>query len=496
MVSRPLAWALVVTALVTAFRMTGTVDSDVAWQLWIAQRIRAGAWLYRDIVEVNPPLWFWMALPVDGLAHLFRLRIEAALVLSIGVVTALSLSATGRLLDHIAPPLRALLLSYAAFMLMAMPWVHVGQREQIVLIGTLPYAALIAARREGRPVPTALAVLIGVGAALGFSLKHYFLVVPALLELWLLAGRGRAWRLLRPEVVALVATGALYGAAILIWARDFLTSTVPLVRLSYGTLGAPSLGYLLRPFALLGLATLAVAAANECLLAKSRAPFASSLLIAASAFALIYFVQFKGWTYHAIPLLGCASIALAASLAESGEPRWPLRLIAPALLILPLLLALGEQRNPSLPNADLQEAVSGLSPGETVGFLAVETAVPWSITLQHRLRYPSRYMGYWMLNAVVANERRGGADPRLTQLGRQIIGDTIVDFRCTPPRRIIAARPRPGERGFDILNFFLRNPQFAELLSHYRVRSRTSVETYDLVAPWPRPAPSRCRPGT
>ena len=41
--------------------------SDVAWQLWIARRMHAGANLYRDIIETNPPLWFWMALPVDRL---------------------------------------------------------------------------------------------------------------------------------------------------------------------------------------------------------------------------------------------------------------------------------------------------------------------------------------------------------------------------------------------------------------------------------------------
>ena len=64
--ARPLWLALAVTALVTVCRMAGTVDSDVAWQLWIAGRIHAGAHLYTDIVEVNPPLWFWMALPVDS----------------------------------------------------------------------------------------------------------------------------------------------------------------------------------------------------------------------------------------------------------------------------------------------------------------------------------------------------------------------------------------------------------------------------------------------
>src|SRR4029079_13153061 len=76
--------ALAVTAIMTVVRLGGTVDSDVAWQLWIAGRLHAGAHLYRAIIEVNPPLCFWMALPIDRAATLFGLRIEAVLTVAIG----------------------------------------------------------------------------------------------------------------------------------------------------------------------------------------------------------------------------------------------------------------------------------------------------------------------------------------------------------------------------------------------------------------------------
>jgi hypothetical protein len=225
---------------------------------------------------------------------------------------------------------------------------------------------------------------------------------------------------------------------------------------------------------------------------SESAPLTAALLITASAFAVVYFIQAKGWIYHTIPLVGCASLALAALLAESTAPMRGLRVLAPAVLAFPLCLAATEQLNPALPSPDLKNAVSGLQPGDTVGFLAAETAVPWSVTYQRRLRYPSRYMGFWMLNAIVANELRGSPDARLTALGRQVTAQTVQDFTCTPPKRIIVPRPRPGEDVFDILPFFLRDPQFAALLSHYKVRSRTSVETYELAFPLPTP-PGACR---
>src|SRR5947209_13249093 len=121
MASRPLGVALLVTALVTALRVTGTVDSDVAWQLWIAGRIHAGATLYRDIIETNPPLWFWMALPVDRAATILHLRGETVLIVGIGSLVGLSLAATSRLLPQITALRRSLLLAYCALALAAMP---------------------------------------------------------------------------------------------------------------------------------------------------------------------------------------------------------------------------------------------------------------------------------------------------------------------------------------------------------------------------------------
>jgi len=164
-------------------------------------------------------------------------------------------------------------------------------------------------------------------------------------------------------------------------------------------------------------------------------------------------------------------------------------------LCFPVLLAAQENWREPGPSPELVGAVEGLQPGDTVGFIATDPALSWTLTLQRGLRYPSRYMGFWMMRAIVQNEVQGGPDTRLTALGRTVVSETVVDFRCLPPRRVIVARPRPGEDGFDILPFFLRDPQFAALLSHYRLRGRTSLASYELVSPLEPPIPSTCRAG-
>ncbi|MFL6772040.1 MAG: hypothetical protein ACJ8E4_10035, partial [Sphingomicrobium sp.] len=102
--------------------------------------------------------------------------------------------------------------------------------------------------------------------------------------------------------------------------------------------------------------------------------------------------------------------------------------------------------------------------------------------------------GFWMMHAILSDERLGIGNPQIAVLGDHIRTETVADFACIPPKRIIVWRPPRGENGLDILPYFLREPSFAALLSHYRLRSRTSLETYEFVSPLPRPT-SPCRAG-
>jgi hypothetical protein len=485
LIARPLTVALSLVAAIILVRAAGSVGSDVSWQLWIGHQLNGGVVLYKDIIETNPPLWFWMGMPVDWLAGQIHARSDHVLILIIGGLAALSLAATDRLLSDVAAPRRSLLLGYATFILVLMPWLQTGQREQIVLIGTLPYAALICARRTGRPVDRRIAFVIGASAAFGFALKHYFLLVPMFLEIWLILGLRKAWRPFRSETLAIVAVGTTYAVALAVFEGNYLAVALPLILLAYGVTGAEHLVDLFQPAVLTSLAILALLAARIKTLRAKETGFAAAMAVAAVGFAGAYFLQAKGWNYHAVPLLGCTAIAFAALLCSGLRQPRIIALAAPALLCLPFWISaqqVGQDREEEM---DVRKAVNGLRAGESVGFIGSDPALGWPVTLQRGFRYPSRYNGFWMMRAVVRNEIAGSPDPRLAELGRQVVRETVLDFRCAPPKRIIVARPKPrAESGeFDILAFFQRDPDFARLLTHYRPIDRTTVQTFALVSP-------------
>ena len=183
---RPGAIVRIAIVALALWLLRTPLGSDVSWQLWIAGRLRHGALLYRDILEVNPPLWFWLAVPVDALAEALAVRPEPVLVLAFAAATLASLEATHRLLAPLTEEARTGFLLMAALALLALPRFDFGQREQIALIAALPWAVLAAARRQGDAVPRMLAIGIGIGSAIGFALKPHFLLAPLLVELWLI----------------------------------------------------------------------------------------------------------------------------------------------------------------------------------------------------------------------------------------------------------------------------------------------------------------------
>jgi len=484
----PLAVVLLLVVAAGALLWNAELVNDVAWQLWVARQLAHGITLYTDIIEVNPPLWFWAAIPIVDLAQMLGVssyHILIPCVLAFDIVALLLVRRLCRDLQSGA----LIVLGFPVITLFAFLDVF-GQREHLTLIAIVPYLVLTARRADGLATGKTIAIACGVLAGFGIALKPYFLLVPVALEILLLVRTRRVS--LRPEIIALGALLIGYALSALVFASAYFLTIVPMMTLAYHGYNQPILDQLHQPVV-----------AMACLMLLSlalhgwpRSSVAQAALVAGLAFLAAYLLQGKGWRYHGVPAMGCFALAI---LAEAERFRWraalltqrmALVLIAPAILclVLPVVQA-GRRDN----RANALLATRDLKAGDVVGVLSTSGGRYWPIPEERHFIWPSRYMTYWMLIDAIDASRAGSHDPALATLIHDVRRDAVDDLACHPPRRILEDRYNVPFLKTGLVQFLSADSDFADLMRAYR-RGADYGEfaTYDLVGQIAY-RPARCR---
>lgn len=436
---------------------SGPLVNDVGWQLWIGRQMNGGAALYRDILEVNPPLWFWIGAGIERLSSVTGMAGERWLALAFLIYAAVSLLLTLRLIDERRGQWAAVLALVASLFLTS-PYAHL-QREQFLLMAVLPYVALAARRAEGKAVPRGLAIAVGLLAAPGLALKHHFLLFPALIEVWLTWRRRRVE--VRPEHLALVFAAIAYAAAVLLLAPAYLVTMLPLLRAGYHGYN-PSLWTLLfQPGIVVALFALAAAALGW----KRLGALEKAAAVGTAAFVLVFVVQGKNFHYQAIPALGLALVTLLLLLLakESGSGRLLAGVGLLATLIVPWKA--GQARYDQF----FLEAVRNVRAGEGVVMLSPSQALSWPAVYERGLRWDARTMGLWMVLSPWAAEKDGSNDPRMVALGQTVRREMAAEIACKRPAMVVVDRFYDEDApGGDVLAWFMAEPRFEGALAGYR----------------------------
>ena len=431
----------------------GPLINDVGWQMWIGRRMSEGASLYRDILEINPPLWFWLG---EGLVRAGAATGNAPSSLLVALIGGTALAALQLVRLAGVPRLDRLLLSLGLVLTLFLtaPFA-LGQREQYVLVSTLPYVVLLAARMEGRHVPTGAVAAIALLAASGIALKQYFLLLPALLELWLIVRRRTVS--IRLEHGVLVLAGAAYLAAILLLTPDYLRVMVPLIRTAYGGFDMPLIALIGNP------AILVVGAASGLLLLGRPGALGQAAGIAAAAFAAAFIVQAKNFPYQAIPALGFA-IGSALLAARRSEGRRPALL----LLIVIACAAIPWWGGGGRSDQRVAEATADLPRGSAIMVLTSSGAAAWPLVEERGFTWHSPHMMLWMLAPYWQDELTGAPDRKRKQLADAVRLQVARELACQPPARLLVDRRYDALLpGLGVLGWFRREPAFAAALTAY-----------------------------
>jgi hypothetical protein len=348
------AWALAAAscAVFGVFALTYPLNHDVGSYLHIARVMLEGETLYTTFIEVNPPLYAYLAMLPVQLAAGLDLSAVRLMQISILTVSLAAVAWSGVLAgagdgdSRLRGPLAALALGLPV---LGLAGVDFGQREHLMVVLTAPYLVLAARRGLGRPAGRAAALAAGLLAGVGFSLKPHFVVLWLAIELVLLVRSKAGLRsVLRAETIAVVGFFVAYAGFVLLVHPEYL----PLLWKA-GPLYADYLSVdRLRLFGnrysvLLGATVFAVLVYVPSRAAK---PLVSVLLLAAGLAFLMAVGQGKGWLYHFYPALAWTVAAAVLLVADYFASAWRSadRMSAGRVLVIVLLLTVGALATGSL----------------------------------------------------------------------------------------------------------------------------------------------------
>lgn len=477
------------------------INHDLGWIAHSAGWLLDGKRFGTDIVDPNPPMAWFLMLPAELVAR-------AGLVPEVVAIKAWSwlLTALGVALAWAAlwPMARTLGRIEVAGMLVAtaavaaiLPIGNFGQRDVIAFILILPYLFLLIRRLHGDvPVPAAsLAWLAGLGAGIGFCLKPFLLAVPVLAEVLhlLLTRNFLVW--LRGEILAIAAVVLAYALAVLWLAPDYLDFALPMIASVYWAYDDS--GYLILS-RFKDAAWPAAYAFGIGLVTWSFTRAHAVLFAAVGGFAASYWLQRKGFPYHAYPLLGASCILLVYSAIHGARrvlearliPRQYLRYALAALLVLVALPALREPFEDAAAwyrNFDTEHGENGMRRQALIDRLRALGIGPddyvYALTTHPHPGFPTvnylgtRWSGRSVTQFVMPAEVRKAevTDPAiLREIERASslqVRQVVEDLAAHPPRIVmVEARQRRlglAYRPFDDIAFYSRDPGFAALWRCY-----------------------------
>ena len=275
--STPLSALLIAVACLGTFLYIASrpLIPDIAWLIEASRRWREGAELYRDIIEVNPPLIFYETVALSG-------GVLTGPAYMAGVCIVICASALWVL------RMRGTYFAMAALAAMLVGGItDFGQRDHLALIFVIPFLLGDGASRNER-------IALGLWAFLGIGLKPYLLPIP-LAAIGTRAVLAHSWRpLVSAEMITLAAGCVAYLGVAVILHPAYFDEIIPIGQYSYFAYGSPLLNYTFpHAFIVVGLA---IAAALD----RRHLPLTAAMMAAVGS----YYLQGRNWSYHFVPAAG------------------------------------------------------------------------------------------------------------------------------------------------------------------------------------------------
>ncbi|WP_218630078.1 GtrA family protein [Sedimentimonas flavescens] len=465
------------------------INHDTAWYLLATRKWLAGAQLYVDLIEVNPPLNFYLTVPPLALADLLGLSDTNGQYLWLALLIFVSLSWSGSILKAglgmTARPRAFLMIGMAAAMILP-ALNNMGQRDQMLVILMMPWVlGQIAPQPQARGPQIARAAF----AAFGICLKPHFILFPFTATLFEIVRQRSLRPILSAGNITFLVLGSAYVAIVALLHPAYLQEIVPIAREVYGAYGAP-LVYVAFNFRNEALALLIVVLVAR--LTVRTNPAVGLLIVLCFAGAASYLLQGTGFGYHKIPFLAFLLIAYAWILASVSYKT----LVTIAVCALPLVPMAGLYKRGFYNNRALTEITKvdlAWSEFDSIMALTTHLDVGPAAAFEIGADWVSRYPVSWLVPGAVNRLRdldcktEAAVCAKLTEIVARNRSDNIEDVTLNDPELLIIDKQsrffdRPG---FDWLAFMAEDPAWEAVFATYRLAASGDHFDYYLYAPQP-----------
>lgn len=277
------------------------LNHDSSWYLISTLWWIEGIPIYQEILELNPPLAFYLTAPPVFFAKVAGINPVLGMKAYVYLIAAISLILGNRILSRDGRFQKNDIMVFnvvAAIGLVIIPLGTFAQREHLMVLFAWPYVVLSISQTE--TLTRREQVIIGLYSSLGFALKPYFLAIPLLITISRMLSERRLKIAVSAQNVTIFGFCVFYVFLSYVLHPSYFTDVIPKTILVYDAYKSSLSAVFDRAEWVTFYFILAFLTIYLC--PQSPLKNASIILAAASVGALSsYLVQSKGWAYQMLP---------------------------------------------------------------------------------------------------------------------------------------------------------------------------------------------------
>ena len=295
------------------------INNDVAWHLQVAEFILNGKTLYKDIIEINPPLIYYLRtidVYISSILNLSPIIASKFITLSFCFISIYLCKKI--IIENNSDYLKYL--PSIAFTILILPLCmrinQFGQKEHLFIIMVMPYTiSKIFAIKAQKNIRNIILLM----ASLGFCIKPFFLLWLATLQLATKNGKSLESTIICKDNIFIGLFGLIYILLAFIITPEYFGKIIPDLSLFYHYYRMPVDIYLI--IKTISHLVIYVIPIGILYIYKDKISSSWAKMLLISIF--IALIQLKGWQYHFYPAMVCAFITSTILIYNFIEKKKP-----------------------------------------------------------------------------------------------------------------------------------------------------------------------------